>query len=170
MLAVGIVEKEILPYVNQIKKGVVTVACVNSPDSTTMSGDETAVDELKDLLDVQAIFNRKLKVDSAYHSHHMKKVADQYQQSLKHITMTETRPGVRFFSSVTGAKKASDFGPAYWTRNLISKVCFSDAIKLLSAEFTTSKRSGASANIFKLLKTTIRESEMVTKGMRTSVS
>lgn len=148
MIAVGIGEIEVLPYIKQTKKGLVTVACVNSPDNTTISGDDTAIDELKAILDEQAIFNRKLKVDSAYHSHHMKEVADQYQKSLEHITTTDTRPDVSFFSSVTGAKKQSDFGAAYWTRNLVSKVRFSDAAKLLSTEMTASKRSGASANIF----------------------
>lgn len=148
MLAVGVGEKEVLPFVNQMKKGTVTVACVNSPNSTTISGDEAAIDELKDFLDEQAIFNRKLKVDSAYHSHHMKKVADQYQLSLESITTTETRSDVSFFSSVTGAKKKTHFGPAYWTKNLVSKVRFSDAVKLLSAEMAASKRAGASANIF----------------------
>ena len=148
MIAVGVGEREILPYVKQIKRGIVTVACVNSPDSTTISGDDAAINELKAILDDQAIFNRKLKVDSAYHSHHMKKVADQYQKSLEHIKTADTRRDVAFFSSVTGAKKTSHFGPSYWTQNLVSKVRFSDAAKLIAADMTTSKRAGASANIF----------------------
>ena len=119
------------------------MACVNSPDSTTISGDDAAIDELKTILDQQGVFNRKLKVDSAYHSHHMKKVADQYQKSLGHITTADTRRDVAFFSSVTGAKKTSSFGPTYWTQNLVSKVRFSDAVKLISADMIASKRSGA---------------------------
>jgi acyl transferase domain-containing protein/NADPH:quinone reductase-like Zn-dependent oxidoreductase len=148
MIAVGIGEAAVLPYVKQTKKGLLTVACVNSPESTTISGDVAAIDELKSILDKQGIFNRKLKVDSAYHSHHMKKVADQYQKSLEHITTADAGRDVAFFSSVTGAKKTSNFGPAYWTQNLVSKVRFSDAVKLVSADMTASKRSGASTNIF----------------------
>jgi acyl transferase domain-containing protein len=78
MMAVGLGEAEVTGFIDQITSGLCCVACINSPGSTTISGDEAAIDELKGLLDDQSIFNRKLKVDTAYHSHHMKKVADRY--------------------------------------------------------------------------------------------
>lgn len=119
-MAVGVKEDQIRPYAKQIKSGIVTVACVNSPTSTTISGDETAIDELKDILDQKSIFARKLKVDTAYHSHHMKKITGSYLQSLYSMSFRNVRDGVTFYSTVTGSKKASDFGPEYWTENLVS--------------------------------------------------
>ncbi|KAJ5833041.1 Highly reducing polyketide synthase sdnO [Penicillium riverlandense] len=148
MLAVGIGEKEVLPYVQQTTKGLVTVACVNSPESTTISGDEAAIDELSEVLTGLGIFNRKLKVDTAYHSHHMKKIADQYVQSIQHVVTGVPQPGVTFYSSVTAHKKTSDFGPAYWTENLVSKVRFSEALQLLAEDIARSKQSTNVANIF----------------------
>jgi acyl transferase domain-containing protein len=148
MLAVGVGEAEVLPYIRQVKNGLVTVACVNSPDSTTVSGDEAGIDELSTILNDQSIFNRKLKVDTAYHSHHMKKIADQYLESLQHVHTGTPRSNVTFYSSVVGEKKVSNFGPQYWTDNLVSKVRFSDAMKLLAEDMARSKSSSNVANFF----------------------
>jgi acyl transferase domain-containing protein len=148
MLAVGVGEAEVLPYIRQVKDGLVTIACVNSPDSTTISGDEAGIDELSTILNDQSIFNRKLKVDTAYHSHHMKKIADQYLESLQHVHTGPPRSNVTFYSSVIGEKKVSNFGPQYWTDNLVSKVRFSDAMKLLVEDMARSKSSSNVANFF----------------------
>ncbi|KAJ5896473.1 Highly reducing polyketide synthase sdnO [Penicillium subrubescens] len=148
MLAVGVGEAEVLPYIRQVQDGLVTVACVNSPDSTTISGDEAGIDELSTILNDQSIFNRKLKVDTAYHSHHMKKIADQYLESLQHVHTGTPRSNVTFYSSVVGEKKVSNFGPQYWTDNLVSKVRFSDAMKLLAEDMARSKSSSNVANFF----------------------
>jgi acyl transferase domain-containing protein len=58
------------------------VACVNSPMSTTISGDKAAIEALKNILDEVSVFARILKVDTAYHSHHMKIVAQRYWRAL----------------------------------------------------------------------------------------
>ncbi|KAI2787681.1 Highly reducing polyketide synthase sdnO [Penicillium oxalicum] len=148
MLAVGLGETDVQPFVKQVKNGLVTVACVNSPSSTTISGDEAGIDELSEILNAQSVFNRKLKVDTAYHSHHMKKIADQYLESLKHIGTGTPQNGAIFYSSVTGRKKVTDFGPSYWTENLVSKVRFSDALQLLAEDMARSKQSSNVANFF----------------------
>jgi acyl transferase domain-containing protein/SAM-dependent methyltransferase len=144
MIAVGIGEKEVLPFIKQVTKGLVTIACVNSPNSTTISGDEIAIDELKEILDEDSIFNRKLKVDTAYHSHHMMKVAPSYLASCEHIRVGLPRDGVSFFSTVIGGRKTADFGPEYWTKNLTSKVRFSEALHYLATDCTATKSSGDS--------------------------
>ncbi len=63
-----------------------TVACVNSPESTTISGDLAAIEALQVILDTASVFNRRLKVDSAYHSHHMEVVAQSYLSSLAELS------------------------------------------------------------------------------------
>lgn len=115
MLAVGLGEVEVMQYIVQVKSGKLTVACVNSPKSTTISGDAVAIDELKLILDAceESIFNRKLKVDTAYHSHHMAVVSNEYLHSLTGLEAKEPRMDVKFFSSVTGEQKKTGFGPSY---------------------------------------------------------
>lgn len=129
MLAVGLGEEEISTLMAKTQRGLLSVACVNSPSSTTISGDEAAILEVKETLDQLGIFNKKLNVDTAYHSHHMQKVAQEYLSSLDKIETRALRNGVDFISTVTAAKKTLDFGPAYWVENLTSKVRFCDALR-----------------------------------------
>ena len=49
----------------------VTIACVNSPSSLTLSGDVEQLKALQAVLDERSIFARRVKVDVAYHSSHM---------------------------------------------------------------------------------------------------
>ncbi|KAK2057820.1 beta-ketoacyl synthase domain-containing protein [Colletotrichum caudatum] len=131
MMAVGLGEDDVKKYVDQTRTGLVCVACVNSPVSTTISGDESAIDELKQILDGESIFNRKLKVDTAYHSHHMKKVAAEYLESIAHIKTRTPNPAIKFYSSVLVAHKTGNFDAQYWVDNLVSPVRFGNALELL---------------------------------------
>lgn len=129
MVSVAIGEQDIMPLIANLKGGTVSVACVNSPSNTTLSGDDEAILEVQRELDEKNVFNRKLKVDTAYHSHHMQKVAEQYCAKLGTIPTQQRNEKVNFISSVTGQKKSDDFGAAYWVENLVSKVRFCDAIQ-----------------------------------------
>ena len=129
MLTVGLGEHELSPLFAKIRKGMVSLACVNSPSSTTVSGDEVAILEMSDTLTQLGIFNRRLNVDTAYHSHHMRIVADDYLCSLGTVEQLALRDGVRFISTVTAEEKITDFGSAYWVENLVSKVRFCDALR-----------------------------------------
>ncbi|KAF2713472.1 ketoacyl-synt-domain-containing protein [Pleomassaria siparia CBS 279.74] len=137
MMAVGLAEDEVLKHINKLTKGTVSVACVNSPQNTTVSGDEEAIDELAATLSSLDIFNRKLLVDTAYHSHHMRAAVDEYKQLMGSVqTQAQTTP-VRFFSTVTGLEKSSEFDADYWSENLTSKVRFRQALQLLCSTQTS---------------------------------
>ncbi|KAI0552681.1 beta-ketoacyl synthase domain-containing protein [Xylaria curta] len=142
MLAVGLGEDHVQPYIHQLKSGRLCVACVNSPQSVTVSGDVHALDELKQILDADSIFARRLRVDTAYHSHHMQVVADDYQTSLVGITTGRTESAVTFCSTVTGSPKQDGFTGDYWVRNLVSKVQFVDGLHLVAEEMKKSLPSG----------------------------
>lgn len=129
MLSVGLGEREVLPFLEQMGKGTISLACINSPSSTTVSGDENAVLDLQKKLNVVGVFNRRLKVDTAYHSHHMQKVADDYLYSLGTIEWSAMGDEIVFISSVTGTQKRRDFDSGYWVENLVSEVRFSKALE-----------------------------------------
>ena len=126
-----------------------SIACINSPESCTLSGDELAMDKLHSTLLKRSIFARKLKTDGkAYHSHHMKLVGPWYQTMLETVwhapsnsvnrlakgtTFKESEPhSIRMISTVTGinAISAQISSPAYWRQNLESPVRFEDAVRL----------------------------------------
>ncbi|KAF3402032.1 Polyketide synthase-nonribosomal peptide synthetase [Penicillium rolfsii] len=118
----------------------VRVACINSPESVTISGDEAAVDSLVATLQSRKLFARKLKTDGrAYHSHHMLTIGDQYE-TLVNLAFEEHNVDsfryaqqATFFSSVTGQPKTDGFSAAYWRQNLESPVRFVDAVSQMAA-------------------------------------
>ncbi|OQE44560.1 hypothetical protein PENCOP_c002G08845 [Penicillium coprophilum] len=131
MMAVSLDETEAMLYLEKLSRGTAVIACVNSQLSQTLSGDETAIDDLKKLFDKKGIYARKLRVDMAYHSHHMQCVAQGYQEALGSIEPSGLRDGVVFYSSVTGAIKSAGFDSDYWASNLVSQVKFSQALTQL---------------------------------------
>ncbi|PKY00415.1 ketoacyl-synt-domain-containing protein [Aspergillus campestris IBT 28561] len=128
MLVTTLNEITAYSYINRIGSNRLSLACINSPSSTTISGDMDALKDLKALLDGESIMAKLLSVDVAYHSHHMKAVADQYLNALQGLETFEACEDIQFFSSVTGELKVSGFGPHYWVQNLVSTVRFPDAL------------------------------------------
>jgi acyl transferase domain-containing protein len=139
MLAVALSESELSSYITDIighdGNEQLSCGCVNSPRSTTVTGVETYVDELARRLQAANIFNRKLNVPVAYHSHQMLKVAEKYRRALEEDGLEVNRQyassnGPVFVSSVTSRQVGQEdlIQPEYWIRNLVSKVRFSEAL------------------------------------------
>lgn len=138
MLSVGLGEDDAAKYVEGLTRGKAQVACINSPRSVTISGDADAVNEVDERIAAadDGTFHRKLLVDVAYHSHHMRTVADDYLARLG-VLDVEKKPAASdeeavFFSSVTGQPKTSGFAAEYWITNFVSPVRFSNAIQALA--------------------------------------
>ena len=142
MLAVGLGESEVQPFLEQITHGKIIVACINSPANVTISGDAKGIDQIKALLDDQGIFARKLKVENAYHSHHMDVIAATYLESIKDIEPSLSDDiHVKMFSSVSGSVvEAAELLPTYWVDNMVSPVRFSHAVNSL-LDFSPKKKS-----------------------------
>ncbi|KAL2850218.1 hypothetical protein BJY01DRAFT_261657 [Aspergillus pseudoustus] len=134
MIAVGLSRSDAEAYIHQLTSGKVVVACVNSPSNVTVSGDIDAIDELQVLLDADGVFARKLKVDTAYHSHHMVLAMEGYLDRLSEM-QTNTGPldEVMFVSSVTGGPvlQAEELDASYSVTNAVQPVLFSDALESL---------------------------------------
>ncbi|OLN84398.1 Lovastatin diketide synthase LovF 12 [Colletotrichum chlorophyti] len=148
MLAVGIGETACGDYISRLKNGRATVACQNSPSSTTLSGDSAAISEIAEILTQDSVFNRRLLVNAAYHSHHMQAAATEYETSLGDIRTNLTSSSVRFFSSVIGSEKTQGFDASYWTANLVSKVRFCDAIQALCESQLNSSQPTQTHQVF----------------------
>lgn len=133
MLAVGAGPEEVKAIIKSLGLSGVTVACENSPNSITASGDEAAVDALAAELESRSMFNRKLRVDVAYHSAHMELTADEYMASIQHVHAQPTDGAVKFYSSLCGRKVQDTgiVGAQYWVDNLTKPVLFSSALKNL---------------------------------------
>lgn len=114
--------------------GRVNVAASNSSASVTISGDEDAIEELQVILNDEKKFNRRLKVDQAYHSKHMVPCFDPYIESIRCAGVKAVKPSSSqciWFSSVyDGQAIDSEFGlsDVYWGENMIKPVAFSQAL------------------------------------------
>ncbi|KAJ5701471.1 Acyl transferase/acyl hydrolase/lysophospholipase [Penicillium malachiteum] len=145
MAAVGLGKDLVQAIIDDCALGEsVTVACANSPDSTTVSGDTVAVDDLLKTLQEREIWNRKVKTGGkAYHSHHMKIVGSKYEALLEcywnatngHFETSgdadNAASSVEMISTVTGEQINRDqvAVPRYWRTNLESPVRFDEAIQ-----------------------------------------
>ena len=142
MMAVDADALVIKPELATKKKGPVIVACHNSPESLTLSGDAAAIKDFKEVLERENKFARILATGGkAYHSHHMRELGERYEHEMVEIasgilssgkSTTKTNPvvsPVTFFSSVYGREYPSaTLGPHYWRANLESPVLFHEAI------------------------------------------
>ncbi|KAJ5605451.1 hypothetical protein N7510_008232, partial [Penicillium lagena] len=151
MMAIAMDPTKVQPYLDRLMSGKVVVACINSPSSVTVSGDIAGINELEQNLHDKPVFNRRLAVDVAYHSHHMELIAMNYLELISDIT-PRTQASIpdhgaqarlpTFFSSVTGKEaQIEDLGPRYWVSNLLGQVSFAEAVKALCFE-TNIKRKG----------------------------
>lgn len=139
-MAVGVGASEIQPYL-ATAGGRVVIACHNSPESLTLSGDADAIAQLKGTLDTEKKFARLLSTGgNAYHSRHMKSVGQQYEDEMAEQAYRVSLKGsknpknldslpIAFFPSVYGRANPADVhGPRYWRKNLESPVLFHQAV------------------------------------------
>ncbi|KAF7586076.1 hypothetical protein BBP40_009607 [Aspergillus hancockii] len=129
MAAVGLSPELAQGY---LREGV-TIACENSPNSVTLSGDEDVLESILDGIhnDDKNVFYRRLAVDVAYHSHHMQESREVYEKFISpHICHRNSM--IPMYSSVFAKQILSDprkLDGAYWCQNLASPVLFSSAVQ-----------------------------------------
>ena len=127
-----------------------SIACINSPNSTTVSGPRVCIEELKTILTQQDIFCRILKVNVAYHSPFMNVVGPTYEATIQGLECRkELSHAPIMVSSVTGEiedyTKLSTSG--YWVQNLVSPVLFSKAVATgIEKGFKKATPQGSSSN------------------------
>lgn len=142
MMAVGAGADEIAHHLEDLSS--LSIACYNSPQSLTISGEADDIASLKERLDADSTFARILHTDgNAYHSSHMKALGESYERELNDM-LSQLSPSARtpgygrteFWSTVLGDLHLSKENPdaRYWRRNLESPVRFSQGLsKLLEA-------------------------------------
>lgn len=130
MLAVGGQQVHIESFLKIHATQATVKACINSPGSVTLSGDESEIDRLDKFAKEEGLFSRKLQTDVAYHSRHMLLVADHYRDCIGKIT-SRGESGIDFHSSLFGNMLANNslLGTEYWVNNLTSPVKFSEALE-----------------------------------------
>ena len=132
MLAVGASAEIVQTMLKRIRTGKAVIACFNAPSLMTVSGDESAIEELQFLAEEDKVFSRNLRVEIAYHSYHMDAIALEYLEAIRDITANLAESEVEFYSSLKGRRiDKCSLNPSYWVNNLTSPVQFSNAVEEL---------------------------------------
>ncbi|PYI08361.1 hypothetical protein BO78DRAFT_364974 [Aspergillus sclerotiicarbonarius CBS 121057] len=152
MLAAGLSPSDAAAYLAQSDPAMqsLSIACFNSPDSVTISGDEVAIDALKTKLDTAGVFARKLRTGVAYHSAHMYPVAEAYTDAIGDIEPgPESLAGPVMISTVSSQQTSPDVlrQGSYWASNLVSPVRFLQGFQRFLTKRVTKKMDGSHRNL-----------------------
>jgi amino acid adenylation domain-containing protein len=130
MLGVPLPAAEVLPLLGE----ELSLAAVNRPAVSVVSGPVEAIDELAARLAAQGFACRRLHTSHAFHSRMMEPVLQPFIEQVKRVRLEP--PRVPFLSNVTGTwirpEEATD--PAYWARQLRQAVRFADCVAHLLGE------------------------------------
>ncbi len=130
MLGVPLPEAEVLPLLGE----ELSLAAVNRPSVSVVSGPVEAVEELAARLTAQGHACRRLHTSHAFHSRMMDPILQPFLEQVKRVRLEP--PRLPFLSNVSGTwirpEEATD--PAYWVRQLRQAVRFADNAALLLAE------------------------------------
>ncbi|WP_199881867.1 type I polyketide synthase, partial [Streptomyces sp. CB03911] len=113
--------------------GRLSVAAVNGPSSTVVSGDTDALEDLLTTCEADGVRARRIPVDYASHSAHVERIKEEL---LRILAPVRPRSGdVPFYSAVTGtALDGTELDAQYWYTNLRETVHFHTATRALLAD------------------------------------
>ena len=129
MLAVGLALEEarkvILGY-----DGRVSIGAVNGPEMLTLSGDPDPLQLIAELLESRGVFNRPVRVQVAYHSHHMEPIKGVMLTAL--AQMQGVKATTPLYSTVTGHRENGlHLNADYWFQNARQPVLFTSALSAM---------------------------------------
>ena len=145
MMAVGLSEQDAKHEIHAVGlEDGIRVACNNSPQSSTLSGREDAIDDMLKKLQDRRIFVRKLRTNGiAYHSYDMaihgqmyESYISKYMQDAAKTKNQDDIPSVRMISTISGKEVAAGEtrSPSYWRTNMETPVDFTGAVSNLMKE------------------------------------
>ena len=115
-------------------KSTISIAAVNGPENTVISGDAHDVDQVLQNFDSKGVRYQTLNVSHAFHSPLMDPILEKFQLTAARVRYAAAQIDV--VSSVTGnlvdGRQMSS--AAYWTRHLRSPVLYRDSIKKIYDE------------------------------------
>ncbi|MFJ4917237.1 SDR family NAD(P)-dependent oxidoreductase [Streptomyces sp. NPDC088726] len=110
--------------------GRLSVAAVNGPSSTVVSGDADAITEIVAAYQGEGVRARQVPVDYASHSAHVERIEAELLDVLAPVT--PRRSEIPFYSTVTGELvDTTGLDASYWYRNLRQTVRFEETVRLL---------------------------------------
>ncbi len=128
MLAVMAPVEEVEPFVG----GDVSLAAVNAPGLTVLSGPAAAIESVEASLGGLEIAARRLHTSHAFHSSMMDPILAEFEGLVSEIELSQ--PTIPFVATLTGEwADGSVRDPGYWSAQLRSTVRFADGLQAMLA-------------------------------------
>ncbi|MDT7801035.1 MAG: hypothetical protein QOI78_4468, partial [Actinomycetota bacterium] len=131
MVALQATEDEVTPLLS----GTVSIAALNGPESTVVSGDEDAVFGIAAHFAVEGRKTKRLTVSHAFHSPRMEAMLDDFRAVA--ATLTFHAPRIPVVSTVSGELATGLTDPGYWAEQVRGTVRFLDAMRRLESRGVT---------------------------------
>jgi acyl transferase domain-containing protein/thioesterase domain-containing protein len=124
MLAVHLSENELRPYL----RGDVSLAAVNAPQLSVVSGPTEAIERLVDTFQAKSVGVQPLQTSHAFHSATMEPIVLPFVEEVARVRRRP--PRIPFVSTLTGTWITADeaVDPGYWGRQIRCGVRFSPAV------------------------------------------
>ncbi|MER5853572.1 type I polyketide synthase [Streptomyces sp. NPDC002012] len=125
MVSLQATEDEVLPHLTD----GVSIAALNGPSSTVVSGDEDAVLAIAAHFGAEGRKTKRLRVSHAFHSPRMDAMLDEFRTVAEGLTFH--RPEIGIVSNVTGRTAGPDelCDPEYWVRHVRQAVRFLEGMR-----------------------------------------
>ncbi|MEU6310055.1 type I polyketide synthase [Streptomyces sp. NPDC047014] len=135
MVSVQATEEELLPFLGD--GGRVSLAALNGPLSSVISGEEDAVLEVAAHWAALGRKTKRLRISHAAHSSHMDGMLDEYRAVAAGLTFHA--PRIPVVSNGTGRLLTAEeaCSPDYWVRHVRGTVRFLDGVRLLEDQGVT---------------------------------
>lgn len=130
MISVELAEREAEGLLKEVgMDNGVSVAAVNGPKLSVLSGPRQMVEQLEQELRNRRVNYQRLETSHAFHSGVMDGVVDRFVEEVKKVKLRA--PVLRYVSNVTGKwiTKEETTDPTYWGRHLRQTVRFSEGIQ-----------------------------------------
>ncbi|GAB5522531.1 MAG: type I polyketide synthase [Roseivirga sp.] len=132
MLATELTKEQALEMLKGYEEEV-SIAAINGPTATVLSGDPARLETVMKKLEAKNLFCRWVKVDVASHSPQIDSIAPEVLASLKNLSPQPA--AIPFFSTVSASINLGlDMDAAYWVQNLRKPVLLSDTVSQLLEE------------------------------------
>ncbi|MEH2172822.1 type I polyketide synthase [Nostoc sp.] len=124
-MPVAQVREIIAPYSEQV-----SIAAINSPQSTVISGQTATVQAIVAELEKLGVKSKQLQVSHAFHSPLMKPMLPEFEQVARQITYHS--PQLKFISNITGTIAIEEVMTSeYWCRHILAPVNFAASMQTL---------------------------------------
>ncbi len=130
MLAVSISEAD----ARSLLHDSIDLAAVNAPNQCVLSGPESAIKSLQEILSGKGVHSVRLTTSHAFHSRMMDPILESFAAEVAGVT--RHAPTIPWISNITGdwIGSADAMDPSYWAKHVRRTVRFADGVETLCRE------------------------------------